>query len=1403
MFPIIEQREQCNWSHARVRIWLFVALLCCLGGRSFADDIISFDNLAVQFSQETRPLLTRHCLGCHSTAKMEGELDLERFAALADVRRSPRAWQKVAEMLDNGEMPPKKARQPSADERKQLRGWVKRYLDAEAHASAGDPGPVVLRRLSNAEYTYTVRDLIGVDLQPARDFPVDGAAGEGFTNTGAALVMSPALLTKYLDAGKEIARHAVLLPDGIRFSTGATRRDWTNEILAEIKAFYARFADADGRLPLENYLAATLARPGETSDRGLNSRYLTTLKLALTGNEPSPLLDPIRASWRSAKSGDVAKVTARIARWQQALSRFQSVGHMKPWVVPVDPVATGREIRLKIPTATVGREVMLYLAAGDAGDGNANDFVVWQRPRLVTPGRPDLLLRDVRDFVREMGARRGRIFSSTAKCLMAAAEASGGAWGRTASVRPQNLGARSARPKPPVANEAVGSRAISDVAALARRHQVDADALAAWLDYLGIGGRGAPLHLDYFKERITRSANYDFIQGWGTRETPLLIANSSDQHVRVPGNMKPHGVAVHPSPTLFAAIGWRSPIAGTIDVRATVTHAHPECGNGVEWLLELRRGATRQRLAAGTAAGAKSIDVGPVTHLAVEIGDLVSLLIGPRDGNHACDLTDVEFVLKGTGKEGVEWNLTRDVSANILAGNPHADRFGREGVWHFYTQPVQGNAQGPLIPSGSLLARWQSAERADQKQSLAQEVQKLLINGPPADQNDPDAQLYRQLASLGGPLFAGARSTSVGPRATNRNSNQSPGTIQPGVDPALFGRHPRGAAVDPADLCVQAPSLIEIHLPADLVAGSELAATAVLHRDAGAEGSVQVWASTSKPDSLTELRSDTPVLVGPGGAARRRFNKTFEDFRRLFPAALCYNRIVPVDEAVTLTLYHREDEPLCRLMLYAPQQAKLDWLWSELHFVSQDALTQVDAFAQLMEYATQDSDPRLFEPYRKPINERAAAFRKLLVDTEPVHLDSLLALAARAYRHPLTDAQTRELRGLYRNLRSQGLSHDEAFRLTLARVFVSPAFLYHLEKAAPGTESTPVSNWELASRLSYFLWSSIPDEEPSEAAASGRLTDPDVLVAQTRRMLGDPRIRRLATEFACQWLHIRDFDSLNEKSERQFPTFVTLRGDMYEESIRFLTDLFQRDASVLELLDSDSTFLNEALAKHYGIPGVTGPQWRFVTGIRKYSRGGILGLATTLAKQSGASRSSPTLRGNWVAEVLLGDKLPRPPKDVPRLPDEETAIQGLTVRQLVEKHASDARCAACHVRIDPFGFALEEFDAIGRRRTKDLGDRAIDVHVKLRDGTEFDGIDGLRNYLLTTQRDAVLKQFCRKLLGYALGRGMQLSDAPLLAKMQEQLQKNEYRVSAAIEAIVRSRQFRQIRGRDVPTDDGP
>jgi hypothetical protein len=1377
------------------------------------------DTLANDYAKEVRPLIVKYCQRCHSAKRSEAEINWEAIGTWAEARNHVKTWLKAAEMLDSSQMPPPESKQPTAAERTRLRKWVHDYLLTEARARAGDPGPVVLRRLSNAEYTYTLRDLTGIpSLQPAREFPVDGAAGEGFTNTGNALVMSPALLTKYLDAAKEVASHAVLLPDGFRFSPFTTRRDWTNEILTRIRAFYREFSDSrggekvnlqgivfdtneGGRLPVEKYLATTLAereslkakrRTIETvaRDRKLNAKYLGILWKSLTSNEPSLLLDSLRARWRAARPEDAPALAAEIAAWQRGLWRLTTVGHIgkvggpKRWLEPVQPLIAKQEVRFKIPTTPDAKEVVLALIASDAGDGNEHDFVIWQQPRLVAPGRPDLLLRDARAVCGDLEARRQRVFANTANYLSAAVEA------------------RLVRGKP-------------DLARLADKHGIEADALRAWLDYLGIGSGGPTPIEGHLTRRIPSAAGYDFIKGWGSLDTPLLVANSSGQHVRIPGNMKPHSVAVHPSPTLQAAVGWRSPVTGTIRVEGKVTHAHPECGNGVTWSLELRRGTARQRLAAGVAQGSKVVPIGPIERLAVQQGDLVSLLIGPRDGNHACDLTALELKLTSIGNSAKTWSLADDVASTVQAANPHADRFGNPGVWHFYAEPDKPGLLVPVIPAGSLLARWQTAQHAAEQRKLAANVQKLLTSGPPDAKDSPDVALYRQLASLGGPLFRGMLARRV-TDTTAANAGKW------GLDPALFGKHRTGKAGDAGSLYVRAPSVTEVRLPADLAAGCELVTTGMLDPETGAEGSVQLRVVAGKaargaglqPSELQVTVANgpwtadnrrtafvAPILVNEGSAARKRIQSALDEFRQLFPAALCYTKIVPVDEVVTLTLFYREDDHLARLMLDEAQQARLNRLWDELHYVSHDALTLVDALAQLIEYATQDADPRVFEPLRKPFNERAAAFRQRLIDTQPRHLDALIDFAGRAHRRPLTDEERQELLGLYRKLRAQDMPHEEAFRLTLARVLVAPAFLYRLEQPGPGVQPRPVSDWELASRLSYFLWSSQPDAELRQIAAAGRLNDSATLIAQSRRMRHDERVRRLATEFACQWLHISDFAELNEKSERHFPTFAGLREAMNEESVRFFMDLFQSDGSVLDIIDADYTFLNEALAKHYGIPGVTGAEWRRVEGVKRFGRGGILGQATTLAKQSGASRTSPILRGNWISEVLLGERLPRPPKDVPRLPEDEAATEGLTVRQLVERHSSDPRCAVCHQRIDAFGFSLEEFDAIGRRRDKDLGDRPINTRARTMDGARFEGLDGLRAYLLTQRREAFVRQFCRKLLGYALGRATQLSDEPLLAEMAEQLRSKGYHFTAALETIVRSRQFQEIRGRQAVLEE--
>ena len=1361
-----------------------LAAVMCVPFPIGAQDDPDFARLEQAYQPKVRPLLKRYCDKCHSGDDAEAEIDLESFVTMGDVRRSPKAWLKVRGMLDSRQMPPKGAKQPTDGERSRLQAWVRAYLRSEAKARAGDPGPLVLRRLNNAEYNYTVRDLTGVPaLDPTREFPVDGAAGEGFTNVGGPQGMSPALVTKYLDAAKEVAAHAVLTPGGIRFSHYTTERDRTDELLARIQSFYRQFTDDSGgsavnlhgikfttnqggRLPVARYLAATLAErealmggaktvQAVAKERGLNVKYLRMLwgTLSADKRENGTLIGGLRERWRKTESNDPSKLVAEIDQAQKKMWKFNSIGHIgregtpPQWMEPVGVralFASRQDLRWQLPAAADGKDIVFYLAAGDAGDGNDKDYVVWKNLRLEGGGRPALLLRDVAGLQQRIDQQRLRMLGQTASYLAAA--------------------------------RAV--KADSDVAGLAEAHKVDSEALKVWLDYLSLG-RSTAVKVEGHLAKKTNSRKG--ITGWSAHRPdslPSVVANSSDKNETIPGLAKAHSVVVHPTPTHYAGVGWQSPVDGVVRVEASIADAHFACGNGVEWVLQHLAAGKAGTLWKGEFELRGSAAMTPTT-VTVRKGEMLSFLVGPRKGEHSCDLTAITLLISETGGEKNTWDLAGDVSPDLHAGNPHADSHGNQGTWHFYQGEMakinKGGSPIVTVPPGSILAGWLAEKDAGKRSELARQVQALATGTKREDVNSPDALLQRQLRTLSVPVDLSTLGKD----------------LKPGE---RFGRHPLGHAVDSADLVVRAPEVIEFRVPAELARGRELVGTAELDSKHGHDGSAQVQVLASKPAAL-DVSANVPILVREGSSARERIEGPASRFCNLFPPALCYARIVPVDEVVTLTLFHREDEHLRRLMLDDRQVAHLDRLWDELFYVAREPLKYQVAFEQIREFATQDRPDlvKAWAPHVDSVNDRADVFRQRLVATEPVHLEAVVEFAGRAWRRPLTDSEEQGLRDLYRQLRDSEISHEEATRLVIARVLASPAFLYRKEQPAPGDKAAPVSGRELASRLSYFLWSSMPDAELRRAALAGTLTEDEALVEQARRMLDDPRARRLAIQFACQWLHVRDFDQNDDKNEKLYPGFRKLRGEMYEEAVRFFEDMFRRDGSILDLIDADHTFLNEALAKHYGIGGVSGPEWRRVEGVREKGRGGVLGLAAVLASQSGASRTSPILRGNWVFETLLDERLPRPPPGVPDLPDEVPS--GLTARQLIEKHSSVPACAKCHARIDPYGFALEQYDAIGRLRPQ-----AVDTRTRLPSGKEIEGIQGLRDYLLEDRRDDVVRQFCRKLLGYSLGRETQLSDEPLMDTMLAELAGKDYRFSAAVEMIVSSPQFRKIRGKQSTED---
>lgn len=516
------------------------------------------------------------------------------------------------------------------------------------------------------------------------------------------------------------------------------------------------------------------------------------------------------------------------------------------------------------------------------------------------------------------------------------------------------------------------------------------------------------------------------------------------------------------------------------------------------------------------------------------------------------------------------------------------------------------------------------------------------------------------------------------------------------------------------------------------------------------------------------------------------------EFRALFPPAVLFEPIVPRDVQGSLFLYHREDEPLRRLLLDAAGRAELDRLWSELQFVSEQAFATPRMYEEIVQYYRRPNDgARIMFFYIQLFDARVKreeeALRAALLAAEPGHLEALLVFAARAWRRPLSADERTAILASYHADRKEGVKHDPAFRAALARVLSSPWFLYRVEKPASGPRWRPVSGDELATRLSFLLWESIPDDELRSKAA--KLHDPAILEEQLRRMLKDSRMRGMAEEFGARWLGVRDFVANHGRSLKHFPEFTpALRDALAEEPVRFFEDLLVNDRPVADIIAADSVVVNDVLAKHYGIPGVTGSEWRRIEKVAAYGRGGLLGFGAVLARQAAAARTSPVKRGAWVVQ-MLGERLPRAPPDVPPLP--ESPPPGLSVREITERHRKDPNCAGCHVRIDPYGMTLERYDAIGRLRpAREL--KPGDTKATLRDGTEIDDFAGLRNYLTGPRREDLLRALAQKLTGYALGRAVQLSDRKLLDDLTRTMAAGG-RWSDVLLIIVRSEQFRCIR----------
>lgn len=405
------------------------------------------------------------------------------------------------------------------------------------------------------------------------------------------------------------------------------------------------------------------------------------------------------------------------------------------------------------------------------------------------------------------------------------------------------------------------------------------------------------------------------------------------------------------------------------------------------------------------------------------------------------------------------------------------------------------------------------------------------------------------------------------------------------------------------------------------------------------------------------------------------------------------------------------------------------------------------------------------------------------------------SFAGRAFRRPATAREVDQFVGFVTLARKHGDSLDEGIATALQAILVSPEFLYRIERdqpAAPGRTATPVAPYDLASRLSYFLWSSTPDAELLRLAAQGTLRQPSTLEAQVKRMLRDPKSFALVENFAGQWLQFRNIDVVRPDQEK-FPVFDDgLRLAMRRETELFIDHVIRQDRSVLELLDANYTFLNERLARFYGIPGVVGPEFRKVDMSQTERGGGVLAQAGILTVSSYSTRTSPVLRGKWILENLLNAPPPAPPPGVPPL--EETKTAAGTLRQQMEQHRKSPACSSCHSRMDPLGFGLENFNAIGAWRTED-GKFPVDASGVLPDGRSFQTPRQLKA-LLTADREAYVRGLTEKLLMYATGRGLERFDRPTVAAIADRVATRDYRFSQLVLGIVNSMPFQLRRARE-------
>ncbi len=644
-----------------------------------------------------------------------------------------------------------------------------------------------------------------------------------------------------------------------------------------------------------------------------------------------------------------------------------------------------------------------------------------------------------------------------------------------------------------------------------------------------------------------------------------------------------------------------------------------------------------------------------------------------------------------------------------------------------------------------------------------------------------------------------------------------------------FARHPAGRRVDEHDFVIPGDSTAPVTLliPPGTIA-AQLYVDVELDLEFGADRIVRCRIADGEVEGETaaEVGATSTLLADPKSPVVAAWRTGVAEFARLLPE-VSHREPAPSDRDPipwpydntynmpernlfhTSIKYHRDDQFLVEHMLDDATRLRLDHAWTDLltsfeyhtanaRFAAQkfqldpraDGLLDLDQHRELP-----DEVPPELREYLLRLQAERRTMKEQLRGAESGQVADALQFAARAWRRPLEQDEEQRLREFYTTLiREHAYDHAQALRALLSRILVSPAFLYRAEPArsvfSPPDQPQRLSDWELANRLSYFLWSSLPDDELRRAAAAGELQDASQLAKQARRMSADPKARRLATEFFGQWLGFYRFQDYRGIDAQRFPEFhEALRGAMYEEAVCFFEHIVRTNRPVSEILFADYTFLNAALAEHYGVAASGLPRESMVRveQLSESHRGGLLGMAAVHAVTSAPLRTSAVKRGDWVLRRILGTPVPPPPADAGSIAADDVLADGLTVRQRLEAHRSDASCVNCHARLDPLGFALEHFDPIGRWRGEYRDGQPIDASGTLQDGTAIAGLTGLRQYLRREQ-GKFERTLCEKLLGYALGRGELASDRPLIDQMLADLHEDG-RFADLVVHIVTSPQF--------------